>query len=249
MQAERDRQRTAYADLASGGTASADEVDAAHDELHAYEERVYDTEQECAPLTGSRSPPGSDRLARQRAPTSSDQRGGVVVRPDPFRHDSRASNAAGPRRRRCGGRTSFSAYATAAARATGRPRGAARPPAAGLARCCRARLGRTDGWYGSANDVAQEVFTGVPASLAAWSEPARPFGASAYGITAHKVADAQQTACRDRTAPTAQVPKTTDRTAVRRRRRRRRPGPPDPRAARPAPPAHPSCCCSAWRPA
>ena len=47
MQAERDRLRAAYTDLASGGTAPADEVDAAHDELHAYEKRVYDVEQEC----------------------------------------------------------------------------------------------------------------------------------------------------------------------------------------------------------
>ena len=48
MQAERERQRTAYAELSESGDAGADEVDAAHDDLHAYERRVYDVEQDCA---------------------------------------------------------------------------------------------------------------------------------------------------------------------------------------------------------
>ena len=83
----------------------------------------------------------------------------------------------------------------------------------GLVRYCRARLGRTDGSYGSADDVAQEVCAAVFTSLETWSDQGRPFAAWAYGVAAHKVADAQRAACRDRTAPVEQVPEAADLTA------------------------------------
>lgn len=80
----------------------------------------------------------------------------------------------------------------------------------GLVRYCRARLGRTDGSYGSADDVAQEVCAAVFASLDGWTAQGRPFAAWAYGIAAHKVADAHRSAYRDRTSPVEAVPDVAD---------------------------------------
>ena len=80
----------------------------------------------------------------------------------------------------------------------------------GLVRYCRARLGRTDGSFGSADDVAQEVCTAVFTSLDGWVDQGRPFASWAYGIAAHKVADAQRAAYRDRTSPVEHVPDAVD---------------------------------------
>lgn len=83
----------------------------------------------------------------------------------------------------------------------------------GLVRYCRARLGRTDGSYVSADDVAQEVCTAVFTSLDRWVDDGRPFASWAYGVAAHKVADAQRAAYRDRSAPVSAVPDLPDLTA------------------------------------
>ena len=83
----------------------------------------------------------------------------------------------------------------------------------GLVRYCRARLGREHGSYGSADDVAQEVCTAVFTSLDRWSDQGRPFLAWTYGIAAHKVADAQRAAYRDRSAPVQDLPDAVDASA------------------------------------
>jgi RNA polymerase sigma-70 factor (ECF subfamily) len=76
----------------------------------------------------------------------------------------------------------------------------------GLLRYCRARLGRTDGSYGSADDVAQEVCTAVFTSLDRYVEQGRSFTAFAYGIAGHKVADALRATYRDRSEPVEVLP-------------------------------------------
>lgn len=48
LQAERQQERAAYAELVRPGTAPADVTERADEELHALERRVYDIEQECA---------------------------------------------------------------------------------------------------------------------------------------------------------------------------------------------------------
>lgn len=76
----------------------------------------------------------------------------------------------------------------------------------GLLRYCRARLGRTDGSYGSADDVAQEVCTAVFTSLDRYVDQGRSFTAFAYGIAGHKVADALRASYRDRSEPVEVLP-------------------------------------------
>lgn len=81
----------------------------------------------------------------------------------------------------------------------------------GLVRYCRARLGATDGSFGSADDVAQEVCAAVFTSLERpLSHGGRPFAAYAYGIAAHKVADAQRARYRDRSEAVAELPEQAD---------------------------------------
>ncbi len=80
----------------------------------------------------------------------------------------------------------------------------------GIVRYCRARLGRTDGSYGSADDVAQEVCMAVVKALPRYVDTGSPFAAFVHGITAHKVADAQRALYRDRTAATDEVPDSAD---------------------------------------
>ena len=80
----------------------------------------------------------------------------------------------------------------------------------GVLRYCRARLGRRDGTYGSADDVTQEVCMAVVAALPRWVDQGRPFSAFVYGIAAHKVADAQRAGFRDRTEPVASPPESAD---------------------------------------
>jgi RNA polymerase sigma-70 factor (ECF subfamily) len=66
-----------------------------------------------------------------------------------------------------------------------------------LVRYCRARLGRIGGGYTTADDVAQEVCLAILRALPNFRDQGRPFVAFAYGIAAHKVADAQRAALRD----------------------------------------------------
>jgi RNA polymerase sigma-70 factor, ECF subfamily len=79
----------------------------------------------------------------------------------------------------------------------------------GVVRYCRARLGRLDGAYHSADDVAQEVCLGVLAALPRYRDQGRPFSAFVFAIAAHKVADAQRAAARGPVVAPAELP--TDR--------------------------------------
>ncbi len=83
----------------------------------------------------------------------------------------------------------------------------------GLLRYCRARLGRTDGSYGSADDVAQEVCTAVFTSLDRYVDQGRSFTAFAYGIAGHKVADALRAGYRDRSDAVETLPESVDTSA------------------------------------
>lgn len=80
----------------------------------------------------------------------------------------------------------------------------------GIVRYCRARLGREDGSYGSADDVAQEVCMAVVKALPRFVDTGTPFAAFVHGITTHKVADAQRARYRDRTSATDRVPEHED---------------------------------------
>lgn len=72
-------------------------------------------------------------------------------------------------------------------------------------RYCRARIGRLDRSYGSADDVAQEVCLALLVSLPNWRERDRSFLAMAYDIARQKVAVAQA-AERDPSPPMPEVP-------------------------------------------
>lgn len=74
----------------------------------------------------------------------------------------------------------------------------------GIVRYCRARLGRTTGGYDLADDVAQEVCLAVLAALPRFRDQGRPFSAFAFGIAAHKIADAQRVAIRSASVTTAE---------------------------------------------
>jgi RNA polymerase sigma-70 factor (ECF subfamily) len=80
----------------------------------------------------------------------------------------------------------------------------------GIVRYCRARLGRADGSYGSADDVAQEVCMAVVRALPRYVDTGTPFAAFVHGIAAHKVTDAQRAIYRDRSTATAHVPERPD---------------------------------------
>jgi RNA polymerase sigma-70 factor (ECF subfamily) len=84
----------------------------------------------------------------------------------------------------------------------------------GLVRYCRARLGRIGGAYTTADDVAQEVCLALFRALPTYRDVGKPFTAFAYGIAAHKVADAQRAAIRNAVAaPVAEIgdgPDTTE---------------------------------------
>jgi RNA polymerase sigma-70 factor (ECF subfamily) len=80
----------------------------------------------------------------------------------------------------------------------------------GVLRYCRARLGRTDGSFGSADDVAQEVCMAVLTALPRYVDQGRPFAAFVYGIAGHKVADAQRAGFRDRSDVTDELPERAD---------------------------------------
>ncbi len=73
-------------------------------------------------------------------------------------------------------------------------------------RYCRARIGRQERTYASADDVAQEVCVAILRALPSYRERGRPFLAFVYGIAQHKVADARRAAARNRSEPVAEVP-------------------------------------------
>jgi RNA polymerase sigma-70 factor (ECF subfamily) len=80
----------------------------------------------------------------------------------------------------------------------------------GVLRYCRARLGRSAGSYGSADDVAQEVCMAVLTALPRYVDQGRPFAAFVYGIAGHKVADAQRAGFRNRSDATDSLPDHAD---------------------------------------
>ncbi len=75
-----------------------------------------------------------------------------------------------------------------------------------IVRYCRARVGRQERSFASADDVAQEVCLAVLTALSTYRDQGRPFLAFVYGIAAHKVADAHRAAARNRAEPVAEVP-------------------------------------------
>lgn len=79
-----------------------------------------------------------------------------------------------------------------------------------IVRYCRARLGAHDGGYGSADDVAQEVCIAVLTALPKYVDRGKPFVAFAYGIAAHKVADAYRASSRVRSEPVGELPDAVD---------------------------------------
>jgi RNA polymerase sigma-70 factor (ECF subfamily) len=79
-----------------------------------------------------------------------------------------------------------------------------------VVRYCRARVGRQERSFASADDVAQEVCLAVLTALPGYRDQGRPFLAFVYGIAAHKVADAHRAAARNRSEPVADVPDQPD---------------------------------------
>jgi RNA polymerase sigma-70 factor (ECF subfamily) len=73
-------------------------------------------------------------------------------------------------------------------------------------RYCRARVGRHERSFASADDVAQEVCLAVLTALPGYQDQGRPFLAFVYGIAAHKVADAHRAVARNRVEPVAELP-------------------------------------------
>ncbi|HTF50004.1 MAG TPA: sigma factor, partial [Pseudonocardia sp.] len=74
-----------------------------------------------------------------------------------------------------------------------------------VVRYCRARLGRTERTFASADDVAQEVCMAVLTALSSYRDQGRGFLAFVYGIAAHKVIDAHRAAGRHRSEPVPAV--------------------------------------------
>ncbi len=75
-----------------------------------------------------------------------------------------------------------------------------------VVRYCRARLGRSERTFASADDVAQEVCMAVLTSLSSYRDQGRPFLAFVYGIAAHKVIDAHRASGRNKSDPMSDVP-------------------------------------------
>ena len=75
-----------------------------------------------------------------------------------------------------------------------------------VVRYCRARLGRQERTFASADDVAQEVCIAVLKALPNYRDQGRPFVAFVYGIAAHKVADAHRAAARNKADPVPDLP-------------------------------------------
>lgn len=79
-----------------------------------------------------------------------------------------------------------------------------------VVRYCRARVGRAERSFASADDVAQEVCLAVLTALPTYKDQGRPFLAFVYGIAAHKVADAHRALARNRSEPVADIPDTPE---------------------------------------
>ncbi|MBV9143791.1 MAG: RNA polymerase sigma factor ShbA [Pseudonocardiales bacterium] len=79
-----------------------------------------------------------------------------------------------------------------------------------VVRYCRARVGVQEKTFASADDIAQEVCLAVFTALPSYFDQGRPFLAFVYGIAAHKVADAQRSAARNRTEPVPELPDTPE---------------------------------------
>jgi RNA polymerase sigma-70 factor (ECF subfamily) len=79
-----------------------------------------------------------------------------------------------------------------------------------VVRYCRARVGRQERSFTSADDVAQEVCLALLTALPSYKDHGRPFLAFVYGIAAHKVADAHRAALRNRAEPVAELPDAPD---------------------------------------
>ncbi len=79
-----------------------------------------------------------------------------------------------------------------------------------MVRYCRARVGRQERSFASAEDVAQEVCIAVLTALPRYRDEGRPFLAFVYGIAAHKVADVHRAAGRNRSEPVPDVPDTPE---------------------------------------
>ncbi|MFE2751734.1 sigma-70 family RNA polymerase sigma factor [Actinosynnema sp. NPDC059335] len=79
-----------------------------------------------------------------------------------------------------------------------------------VVRYCRARVGRQERSFTSADDVAQEVCLALLTALPTYQDHGRPFLAFVYGIAAHKVADAHRAALRSRSEPVPEVPDAPD---------------------------------------
>lgn len=75
-----------------------------------------------------------------------------------------------------------------------------------IVRYCRARVGRSERSFVSADDVAQEVCLAVLKALPGYQDQGRPFLAFVYGIAAHKVADAHRSVARNRSEPVEDIP-------------------------------------------
>jgi|SRR5690606_37968489 RNA polymerase sigma-70 factor (ECF subfamily) len=80
-----------------------------------------------------------------------------------------------------------------------------------VVRYCRARVGRQERSFASADDVAQEVCLAVLTALPTYRDQGRPFLAFVYGIAQHKVADAHRAASRNKADPVADVPDDVER--------------------------------------
>jgi RNA polymerase sigma-70 factor, ECF subfamily len=79
-----------------------------------------------------------------------------------------------------------------------------------IVKYCRARIGRKEQSFASADDVAQEVCLVVLKALPSFRDQGRPFLAFVYGIAAHKVADVHRAAARDREESMMDVPEHRD---------------------------------------
>ncbi|PKV96920.1 RNA polymerase ECF family sigma subunit [Amycolatopsis echigonensis] len=76
-------------------------------------------------------------------------------------------------------------------------------------RYCRARIGSRPG-YASADDVAQDVLTGVFTALPSYRDTGRSFLAFVFGIAAHKVVDFHRKQQRDLSTAVTDVPERAD---------------------------------------
>jgi len=75
-----------------------------------------------------------------------------------------------------------------------------------MLRYCRARLGRQETGFASAEDVAQEICLAVVNALPTYQLKGLSFRAFVYGIASHKVTDTFRAIGRNRMEPMAELP-------------------------------------------